>query len=71
VVPGKTHWGCDDGFAGQASLAKEIARAQQRNHRFLALLGDDRELDFAFVDIENGVGRVALQEDLVVLRVIG
>ena len=58
-------------LAGQASLAKEVAGAQNGNHRFLALLGDDRELDLAFLDIEDGVGRVALQEDLVVLRMVG
>jgi hypothetical protein len=71
VVSRKIRWGCDDRLAGQASLAKEIARAQQGNHRFLALFGDDRELDFSFVDVENGVGWVALEVDLVVLRVVG
>ena len=58
-------------LAGQASFAKEVARPQDGNNGFLAVLRDDRELDLAFLDIENSVGRVALQEDLMVLPVVG
>jgi hypothetical protein len=35
------------------------------------LFGYYSKLDLAFVDIEDGVGRVALQKDGVVLRIIG
>jgi hypothetical protein len=34
------------------------------------LFGDDSELDLAFVNIEDGVGWVTLQENLVVLRMV-
>jgi hypothetical protein len=54
----------------QASLTKEVAGLQDGHYRLLALFGNNRELDLAFVDIENGVGRVALEKDLVVLRIL-
>jgi len=57
-------------LAGQASLAKEVASPQNGNHGFFALFGDDSELDLAFVDIEDGVRGIPLQEDLVILPVI-
>ena len=57
-------------LAGQASLAEEVAGAQKGDHCFLALFGDYRELDLAFLDIEEGIGWIALQEDLVILRVV-
>ena len=50
---------------------KKSPAPNNRNHRFLALFGDDSQLDLAFVDIEDGLSRVALLEDRVILRVVG
>src|SRR5689334_5895745 len=47
----------------QATLAKEISRAQDCHDRFLTLLGDDRQLDFSLLYVEQGVGRIALAKD--------
>jgi hypothetical protein len=44
--------------------------AQQGNHRFLALLRDDGQLDPAFLNVENGFGRFALGENSVVPGVV-
>ena len=44
-------------LADQAALAEELARPEQRDHRFLALLGRDDDLDPALLDVEDGVGR--------------
>jgi hypothetical protein len=49
--------------ARQAPLAKEIADAQSGEDRFLAVQGQNLELDFAFPDREDGVRRVALRKD--------
>jgi hypothetical protein len=48
---------------GKASLAKEIAGAQGGRDRLLALLGQDPQLDPAFLDVKDGVCRVSLRED--------
>ena len=50
-------------LAGKAALAKEIADAQGGEDRFLALLGQDPELDPALLDVEDGIGRVPLGKD--------
>src|ERR1700688_509358 len=50
-------------LAGQASLAKKFPAPQHGDHGFLALLGDDRDLHLALLDIENRIGPVSLQED--------
>jgi len=55
----------------QASFAKEIAIPQNCDDCFLSLLGQDGELDLAFFDIENGVGRFALNKNAVVGTVFG
>jgi hypothetical protein len=34
------------------------------------VLGDDGKLELTFLDMKDGVGRVALREDLVVLRIV-
>ena len=48
---------------------KEVPFSQNRNHRLLALFRDDGELDLPSLDIEDGVSRLALRENLVVFRV--
>ena len=40
-------------MAIQASFAKKLAGSQDRNDRFLALLGNDGELDLALLDIKD------------------
>jgi hypothetical protein len=43
--------------------------AQNSDDRFLSVVGDDRELDLAFLDIKDGVRRFALREDNLFLMV--
>jgi hypothetical protein len=47
----------------RGTLAKEIARTQSGEDRFLAVQGQNLQLDLAFPDRENGVRRIALRED--------
>jgi hypothetical protein len=47
----------------QAALAKELAGAEQADHRFLALVGRDCDLDLALLDVKHGVPRASLRED--------
>src|SRR5512141_60472 len=47
----------------QASLAEELAGAQNGDDRFLALLGGHRELHLASLDVEDGIRRFSLPED--------
>ena len=47
----------------RATLAEELAGFQYRNHRFLALLGQDSELDPAFLNVEYRIGGISLRED--------
>src|ERR1700680_3061275 len=54
----------------QASFTKEVADPQNGDHGFFALFRDYRELDLALLNIKDGVGLVALQEDLAVLQVV-
>jgi hypothetical protein len=39
--------------AGQATLPKEVFGTKNGDHRFLALLGDNRELDLAGLNVEE------------------
>jgi hypothetical protein len=48
------------GLSDQTSLAKKLIYAEERDHGFLSLLGDDGDFDFAFLDIEYCVCRIAL-----------
>ena len=50
-------------LAGEASLAKEIADTQSGEDRFLALLGHHPEFDPAFLNVEDGICRIALGKD--------
>ena len=40
-------------MAIEASFAKKVTRSEDCNDRFLALLGNDRELDLALLDVKN------------------
>jgi hypothetical protein len=46
----------------QAALAKELARAKDRNHRLLPKGGGDHDFDLSLLDVEHGVRRAGLQE---------
>ena len=48
---------------GKAALAEEIVRAENCDHRFLALLGNNGDLDLALLNIEDGIRRFALREN--------
>lgn len=54
----------------QATLAKEITTPQKGDHSFLAPLGHNRELHAAFLDIEDGIRRVTLREDILLVAVL-
>ena len=47
-------------MAIQTSLAKKVTGSQDCNHRFLALLGNDGELDLALPDVKNRVRDLSL-----------
>ena len=47
-------------MAIEAPLAKKVARSEDRNDCFLALLGNDGELDLAFLDVKNSVRDLSL-----------
>ena len=53
-------------LTGEASLAEELAGAQNGDDRFFALLGYDRELHLAPPDVEQGIRRLSLPEDVTV-----
>ena len=50
----------------QTPFAEELPLAENTDHRFLAVLGQDRDLDLALLDEKHGVGDVALAEDFLV-----
>jgi hypothetical protein len=50
-----------------AALAEELPGLQNRNDGFLALLGKDRELDPAFLNVKHRIRGVALLEHMLVL----
>ena len=53
--------GCDaHGMAIQTSFAKKMTWSQNCNYRFLALLGNDSELDLALLDVKNRVRDLSL-----------
>ena len=54
----------------QAALAKEVAVPVECDNRFLSLLGDNADLDLAFLDVEDGIPPVSLGEDLLVLPIV-
>ena len=44
----------------KTSLAEKLVRPKNCDNRLLALLGNDRELRLAFLDVEDRIARVAL-----------
>jgi hypothetical protein len=56
-------------LAGQASLTEEVTFSVQGNDCFLARFGDDADLDLAFLNVKDGVRRVALREDFLILAI--
>jgi hypothetical protein len=42
----------------------------ERDDRFLPLLGDNADLDLAFLDVKDGIPWVSLGEDLLVLTLL-
>jgi hypothetical protein len=50
-------------LTGKTSLAKKVADTQDGEDRFFALLGQDPQLDLAFLDVEDGICRVSLRKD--------
>jgi hypothetical protein len=53
----------------QTSLAEEIAFFQDGDDCFLSLIGEDGELDLAFLDVENGVRSVTLDKNTLAFAV--
>jgi hypothetical protein len=45
-----------------AAFTEKLAGSQYTDHGFLAVIGQDREFDPAFLDVKNRVGVVALHE---------
>jgi len=58
------------GLPGQAALPEESLGLEDGDHRFFALRGDDGELHLPALDVEDGVGHIALYEDQA-LRSVG
>jgi hypothetical protein len=54
-------------MAVETTLSKELTGFQNRNHRFLSLLGQDSELDPTFLQVEHGISDISLREDVLVL----
>jgi len=50
-----------------ATFAKKLARLQNRDHGFLALLGHDGQLDLSLLNVEHGVRDVALRKHGLIL----
>ena len=47
-------------LAGQATFAAELVRPQNCDDGFLPLLGNNGDLDLAFLDVEDGIRWIAL-----------
>src|ERR1700730_347953 len=58
-------------MAIQTRFAKKLTRFKDCNDHFLALLGNDRELDLALLDVKNCVCNLSLREDSSILPVFG
>jgi hypothetical protein len=58
-------------MAIQTSFAKKVTWSQDGNHRFLALLGNDSELDLALLDVKNRVRDLSLRENNLILSIFG
>jgi hypothetical protein len=61
---------CDaQGMAIQTSFAKKLTWSQDCYHRFLALLGNDSELDLALLNVEDRVRDLSLRKNNLILPV--
>src|SRR4029453_10706982 len=58
-------------LAGQAALAAELGRSEKCDDGLFPLVGNNGDLDLAFLDIEHGIRRVALREDDLILAIFG
>jgi hypothetical protein len=58
-------------MAIQTSFAKKVTWFQDCNDRFLALLGNDSELDLALLDVKNRVRNISLRENNLIIPVFG
>src|SRR5947208_6669541 len=59
------------GLCGQASFAAKFIGPEDCNHGLLAVLGNDGELDLAFLDVKNAIRDVPLREDFLILAIYG
>jgi hypothetical protein len=50
-------------LADQASFADKLIDSEDRDHRFLALLGNDSDLYFALSNIKDRVRDISLRKD--------
>src|SRR6202162_418582 len=58
-------------MAIETSFAEKLTWFQDGDHRFLALLGNDGELDLALLDVKNRVRDLSLRENNLILPVFG
>src|SRR5712692_9693040 len=58
-------------MAIEASFAKKMTGSQNCNDRFLALLGNDGELDLALLDVKNRVRDLSLRKNNLILAIFG
>jgi hypothetical protein len=58
-------------MAIQTSFAEKVTWSQDCNHRFLALLGNDGELDLALLDVKNRVRDLSLRKNDLILPIFG
>jgi hypothetical protein len=55
----------------QATLTQELSGFEQADDGFLALFGQDRELDTSAQDVANRICRLTLTKDVLVFLVVG
>ncbi len=56
---------------GQASFTAKVVLSKNCDHSFLALLGNDGDLDLALLDVKNKIGSVPLPEDRLIFAICG
>ena len=63
--------GCCDAqrVAIQTSFTEKMPGSQDCNHRFLAVLGNDGELDLTLLDVKNRVRDLSLLENDLILPI--
>jgi len=62
--------GCDaQGMAIQASFAKKMTGSHDCNHRLLALLGNDGELDLPLLNVKDRVRSFSLAENSLIFPI--